>query len=343
MKILKVKLRKGSIEIPKLLEYREQAKKRNLLSGFSKEMISKLNSPNSGKSYSLEGERLLVSSSENSVPIKNGIPDFTIFSTNALDEKEKQASYHDDEEINETFEEIVFRPYQYTEFFAEIWLKHLYDLVARVEKISGRSFDSFSILNCGCGGGFEAQFFAEQGARVVGFDISQLRAEASATRFALNNLEGFFYRGDAAILPFRDNSFDIVLYHDSLHHVPIEEIPISIKEARRVAKEFIILSEAHDSPLRLILESLGKSTSIEESGNYTFRFKKSLIQFWCKRFGMKLLLYRPSFMKREHKPRLYGIPVLGTLLYRFFLIIGFFLQPFGNEALIIMEKTKNSD
>ncbi len=320
---------------------REKARQINPTQEFSQHILKeKMLSPDGNEKYKFDGEGKLVCNGGTDVNVKNGIPDFTIFSTDALDEKERQASYHDNEEVNESFDEIVLRPYNYNQFHAKIWLKHLEELSIQLEKVSGKSFESLTVLNCGCGGGFEAQFFAEKGAKLVGFDISQLRVEAAATRFALNELEGFFYRGDAAILPFEDNSFDVVIYHDSLHHVPIEEIPKAIKEARRVSKKYIILSEAHDSPIRMVLESIGLSTSIEASGNYTFRFKKSLIEFWCYRFGMELKLYKTSFDRREHRPKLYAIPVIGKLTYYIIHIIGKVLQKFGNEALIILKKSK---
>jgi len=342
MKELEFNLKKDNSSLEEVSKYRIRAVKKNINSFFAEDIIGKFVSPDSFEGYILyNGEQLICNTGKN-IPINNGIPDFTIFSQVALDEKEKQAKYHDDEEINEKFIEIVLRPYNYNKLHANIWLKPLYDLCRQVEKISNRSFENFTILNCGCGGGFEAQFFAEQGAKVVGFDISQLRAEAASTRFALKDLAGFFYRGDAAILPFPNNTFDLVIYHDSLHHVPIEEIPLAIKEARRVAKKYIILSEAHDSPIRMILESFGKSISIEASGNYTFRFRKSLMQFWCQRFGMKLLLYKTTLTKKEHRSKIYSIPILGVLIYSVISIFGFFLSAFGNEALIIMEKEDKS-
>jgi len=342
MKKLEIKLKSDINSINEVNDTRIKAATENISSSFAEEIIGKFLSPDSHEGYIIHDNEQLKCRTGKNIPIKKGIPNFTIFSQVALDEKEKQAKYHDNEEINEKFSEIVLRPYNYNKLHANIWLKQLYDLCRQIEKISNCSFENFTILNCGCGGGFEAQFFAEQGAKVVGFDISQLRAEAASTRFAINGLVGFFYRGDAAILPFPDNTFDLVIYHDSLHHVPIEEIPLAIKEARRVAKKYVLLSEAHDSPIRMILESIGKSISIEASGNYTFRFKKSLMQFWCQRFGMKLLLYKTTLTKKEHRSNLYSIPVLGVIIYNVISLFGFFLNAFGNEALIIMEKEGNS-
>lgn len=340
MKRLPIKLKNTPSATKEVKEAREEGMVKNLKTTFASYIIRDLLTPPDSKGKYKLSDNGLLSIEGASIPVHNGIPNFTVLSKVALDEKKRQAEYHDDEETNERFDEIVLRPYNHNKHHASIWLKHLYSLCEETEKISGQPFSSFTILNCGCGGGFEAQFFAEQGARVVGFDISQLRAEAAATRFALNNLEGFFYRGDAAILPFRDNTFDVVIYHDSLHHVPIEEIPKAIKEARRVSKNLIILSEAHDSPIRMLLESLGYSISIEASGNYTFRFKKSLIEFWCYRFGMDLKLYKTSFEKREHRPKLYNKPIIGRVIYALISLVGFLLAKLGNEALIIMEKTE---
>lgn len=316
---------------------RNRACNLNIYSTNAKRNLSKLISPDTNKNYFLEGN-VLSCKSGIKIKILNGIPDFTIFSKNALEEKNKQADYHDDESLNETFEEIVLRPYNYNKLHAKVWLGHLKEFTPIIEKIINKNFDQLSILNCGCGGGFEAQFFAEQGAKVTGFDISQLRVEAASTRFALNNLDGFFYRGDAAIIPFPDNSFDLVIYHDSLHHVPIEEIPVAIREACRVSKLGVMLFEAHDSPFRMMLESIGLSKSIESSGNYTFRFRKSLIHFWCVKYNMRLSLYSTRFMKKEHRPKIFKRPTIGNLFYLIIKLVGIILRPLGNEALIFMQK-----
>ena len=130
----------------------------------------------------------------------------------------------------------------------------------------------------------------------------------------------------------------MVVYHDSLHHVPISEIPIAFKEAARVSKEYVVLMEANDSGLRLLLENIGFSTSIERSGNYVFRFKKSLIDYWCKRNNLEFLVYDTYFDKREHRPNFYRKPFIGPLAYYGQNLIGKMLKSFGNEALIILKK-----
>lgn len=318
---------------------REDAKARNLYNNVAESTLKDLRSPINSNKYILI-DNYLISSENDKVSIVNGVPDFTVYSYSALDQKNQQAEYHDNEEINETFEEIVLRPFNYNKLHAKIWINHLYRVGKNIEKVLNKNLKNLTVLNCGCGGGFEAEFFALQGAKITGFDISKLRVEAAATRFALNNLDGFFYRGDASVLPFPDNTFDIVLYHDSLHHVPIEDIPIAVREACRVCKTGVVFVEANDSIFRILLEYLGLSLSIEASGNYTFRFKKSLMLFWAKRNNMELLLYRKIFSKKEHRPKLFKNDYLGSMIYFILKFIGYFLNFDGNEAIIIMKKLK---
>jgi SAM-dependent methyltransferase len=341
MKESPILLRNKKSDSDEVYSIKPAALKRNMNEMFKAFNIAEvLISPKTNKPYTIETNGDLKDFNGKIIKVINGIPDLTIYSQVALDEKDRQAAYHDDEEINEKFDEIVLRPYNHTEFHANTWMKHLDKMAVRIERISGKSISDMTILNCGCGGGFEAQYFAEKGAKVIGFDISQLRAEASATRFALNNLEGFFYRGEAAILPFADDTFDLVLYHASLHHVPIEDIPIAIREARRVTKGYIMLFEPHDSPVRAIMESFGFSITVESSGNYAFRLKQILMQFWCYRFGMKLKAYDIFFERIEHDPGFYAKPVIGKLLYYTINFVGRFLKMVGNEVIIIMEKTQ---
>jgi ubiquinone/menaquinone biosynthesis C-methylase UbiE len=323
----------------KLENARKQASKSNLQSDYSKTALGLFVCPEDQSKLSHQSDHFECEKGHR-IPIKSGIPDFVVFAKNMTAQKLKQIAFHDDEQINERFEEIVLRPYNYTKPHADSTLYHLRLFRKILSAKMGIDLKDTTILNCGCGGGLEAQYFAENGAWVIGFDISQLRAEASATRFALHGFEGLFYRGDAAVLPFPDNTFDLVIYHDSLHHAPIEEIPIAIREAVRVAKKGVVLLEAHDSPFRMLLETLGLSTSVEASGNYVFRFRKSLMEFFSYQTSTQLVNYSVSFMKKEHRPKLYSHPVLGRLLFESIKLLGTVLRPFGNEACIILRKNR---
>lgn len=66
------------------------------------------------------------------------------------------------------------------------------------------------VLDVGCGDGNFTELAAQTAAAVVGLDSSSLMLGAAATRLAhLRNVE--WVEGDAASLPFPDESFDVVL------------------------------------------------------------------------------------------------------------------------------------
>ncbi len=325
------------VTLSELENARKQASESNLQSGYAQKVLGLFVCSDDKSKLSHQNDYLECEKGHR-ISIKNGIPDFVMGAKNITDQKLKQIAFHDDEEINERFEEIVLRPYNYNKSYADSTLYHLRSFRKILPAKLGIDLKNTTILDCGCGGGLEAQFLAENGALVTGFDISQLRAEASATRFALHGLEGLFYRGDAAIVPFPDNMFDLAIYHDSLHHVPIEEIPLAIREAVRVAKKGVVLLEAHDSPLRMLLEIFGLSTSVEASGNYVFRFRKSLMEFFSYQTSTQLVNYSVSFMKHEHRPKLYAHPVRGRLIFELSRLLGTVLGPFGNEACIMLRK-----
>lgn len=319
-------------------ELRKNSLINNLTSVFAQKFLKLFICPicKTPLTFEASGEKVVCENKKHIIENGNGFLDFTNFSRNALQEKEAQASSHDAGE--DFFHDIVLRPYNGNAVHIESWLYHLKYFHNRLKLKLGITLQNTTILNCGCGGGFEAQFFAEQGALVVGFDISKLRVEAALTRFNYKNLSGLFYRGDASMLPFSDKTFDLVIYHDSLHHVPIEEIPLAIREAARVAKKGVILLEANDSSLRMLLETMGLSSSIEGSGNYVFRFKKSLMEFWASQNSMTLVDYSVLFTKKEHNPGIYSIPVIGWIVYKLVRFVGLFLKPLGNEACIIYKK-----
>ncbi|MFW6117603.1 MAG: class I SAM-dependent methyltransferase [Thermoproteota archaeon] len=53
-------------------------------------------------------------------------------------------------------------------------------------------------------------------------------------------------QGDARYLPYRENSFDVVISYGALHHV-LDEREYFIDEARRVAREKVIIAELYKS------------------------------------------------------------------------------------------------
>ncbi|MEX2450586.1 MAG: class I SAM-dependent methyltransferase [Rhodospirillales bacterium] len=89
------------------------------------------------------------------------------------------------------------------------------------------------ILDIGCGDGQITRFIAKHGGAVTGVDpnpkqIAKILTFESGT-------ETYVMAGGEK-LPFDDQSIDIVIYNNSLHHVPEELQSAALEEAERVLK-----------------------------------------------------------------------------------------------------------
>ncbi len=94
------------------------------------------------------------------------------------------------------------------------------------------------IIDVGCGDGELAQRMAEAGAQVIGIDPNPKRIVRA--RESAKNSETFA-EGSAEALPCDDGSMDIVVFFNSLHHVPIPAMDKALFEAARVLKPGAVL------------------------------------------------------------------------------------------------------
>ncbi len=86
------------------------------------------------------------------------------------------------------------------------------------------------VLDIGCGEGGLAQQLAAEGARVTGIDpftqaVTKARMKVPEARFEIATAEA---------LPFDDHAFDLAVMINSLHHVPVANMPAALREARRI-------------------------------------------------------------------------------------------------------------
>ena len=87
------------------------------------------------------------------------------------------------------------------------------------------------IVDVGCGEGALTLFLAGVGAQIVGIDPAGDKIESAA---AAAGSAAEFRVGVGEALPFDDRSLDVVLYSNSLHHVPPEAMRAALAEAARV-------------------------------------------------------------------------------------------------------------
>ncbi|WP_373840296.1 class I SAM-dependent methyltransferase [Methanospirillum sp.] len=90
------------------------------------------------------------------------------------------------------------------------------------------------ILDMGCGKGFLLYEFTQllPGITVVGFDISQY-----ALKNCKEEVKGDLIRGSADFLPFKSNSFDLVISITTLHNLYCYQMASALKEIERVSRD----------------------------------------------------------------------------------------------------------
>lgn len=95
-----------------------------------------------------------------------------------------------------------------------------------------RPVDGASVLDVGCGTGALTRYLAGRGARIVGLDVSEAALAVARTRDPVG--DELFRTGAAERLPADPGSQDLVIFSNSLHHVPVDRMDHALAEARRV-------------------------------------------------------------------------------------------------------------
>lgn len=97
-----------------------------------------------------------------------------------------------------------------------------------------------SILDLGCGDGTVSNHLVDDGSSVVGVDISFE---------ALRYFKGKGIIGSLEQLPFKDNSFDLVICAEVLEHLPIAAYEFAKQQIERVARDYVIVSTPNQEEL----------------------------------------------------------------------------------------------
>ena len=92
------------------------------------------------------------------------------------------------------------------------------------------------VLDLGCGNGRHAIYFARQGFKAAGIDVSEQAIEWAKDWAKREGLEIDFRTGNIEHLPFEHETFDVVVSHGVLDHVHMETAQKAAAEVRRVLK-----------------------------------------------------------------------------------------------------------
>ena len=129
------------------------------------------------------------------------------------------------EEIVKTYESWYEGKYKRADKLEKALLKKLLDTLPNVQ----------SLLEIGCGTAHFTRWFESLGLECYGFDLSDLMIK-EAKKFWTNKR---LLRGESAHLPFKDDSFDVVVFIACMEYMPNPTKVLS--EASRVAREGIII------------------------------------------------------------------------------------------------------
>lgn len=91
------------------------------------------------------------------------------------------------------------------------------------------------VLEVGCGYGSLSVYIAKKGAHVTGIDISSEAIKISRRNMRSNNQKMVLRQADGEDLPFKDESFDLVVCCETLEHIP--DYKLAIDEIIRVTKK----------------------------------------------------------------------------------------------------------
>jgi ubiquinone/menaquinone biosynthesis C-methylase UbiE len=129
------------------------------------------------------------------------------------------------------------------------------------------------VLDVGCGEGWLARRLASAGARVVGLD--PLASALERARGHDSSGPGPRYvEGAAEALGFPDSSFDVVIFFNSLHHVPPESMDAALAEAARVLRPDGVLyvqEPLAQGPAFELLRPVNDETEVRDAAQQALR------------------------------------------------------------------------
>ncbi len=192
------------------------------------------------------------------------------------------------------------------------------------------------VLDICCGYGMVSEYYAKEGAKVSGIDLSPEAVGRASIRSKRYDFQAEFRIADSTNLPFPDNSFDIVSVHDGLHHLANPKK--AVKEMVRAAKKGIIIIE----PAKALITELSILLRVSlkyEGPDFVYRFKENEIRQWLKEFGIKKVLIKRYIMYYPHQPgrffRIFDNRILFYIAQKLFQVLNILFGKFGNKIQVI--------
>ncbi|CUS99606.1 Methyltransferase domain-containing protein [Candidatus Kryptobacter tengchongensis] len=206
-------------------------------------------------------------------------------------------------EIAKVYESFYEGKYKDADIQEKNLLKFLIDQIDDVNEI----------LEVGCGTGHFTRWLNSLGYNVVGADISPVMLGVAKELWT----DGKFVNAKAEFLPFKDKSFDVVLYVACLEYMP--DLVKVFQEAERVARKGIVMGLMNKWSLptirRIIQVKLGKNPYYCNARFYSLLTIKRKLRQALEGKNYEFLDWRCAVFPRVFRVRgLLKIPFGGSFL-----------------------------
>jgi len=170
------------------------------------------------------------------------------------------------EDIVKTYESWYTGKYKRADELEKILLRKLLKTLGPVE----------DLLEIGCGTAHFTRWFESLGLKCYGLDLSDLMLREARKYW----VGGRLLRGESSFLPFKNNSFDIVVFMACMEYMPN---PVKvIYEATRVARKGIIIGLMNKWSLptarRIIQVKMGKNPYYKNAKFYSILDMKRMLK-----------------------------------------------------------------
>ena len=187
------------------------------------------------------------------------------------------------------------------------------------------------------GSGMDAELLARAGAEVIALDVSLGALRRAVERKRRHRFELLAVVGDAARLPFRDASVDVVFVHDGLHH--LDDPLAGLAEMARVARSAVCVSEPARAWITAVAVRAGLALDREEAGNRVGRLDAEAVEAELGKRGFRILESQRYGMYYRHEPgrmvRLLSYRGLCTVSKASFRLANSVAGRFGNKLAVV--------
>jgi ubiquinone/menaquinone biosynthesis C-methylase UbiE len=128
------------------------------------------------------------------------------------------------------------------------------------------------VLDVGCGDGALVRMMVREGAEATGLEISE--SQLTRARAASPTGDESYRVGRAEALPFDDDTFDVVVFFNSLHHVPTSVHEKALAEAARVlvpGGHLLVVEPLAEGPLFTLMRPVDDETEVRAAAYAALR------------------------------------------------------------------------